>query len=199
MKIFKRIVYSLLGLLIAGTVALVGVILYAEYSGKRFSPDSGMAKADELDEESRLAYDENGNLIELPGLQPSEETGGDSVTAESSPETAPQAPDAEMTAEPEAVPEDSAAPVIASAYASSGAEAEAQLPYVMDLGSALFHTPDCPYAANIASDKRSDMTTTSAKIMNAGYQPCTNCHPDTAAAAAPAGGDTVTVTNELGH
>ena len=71
MKTFKRIIFTLLGLLIAGTVALVGIILYAEYSGNRFAPDSvpAQAEADLFEEESRLAYDDNGNLIELPKAQ----------------------------------------------------------------------------------------------------------------------------------
>ena len=37
MKILKRIIYTLLGLILTGAVAMVGVILYAEYSGDRFS------------------------------------------------------------------------------------------------------------------------------------------------------------------
>ena len=193
MRIFKRIVYTLLGLLIAGTVALVGIILYAEYSGKRFTPDSvqALAQLDSPEEESRLVYDENDNLIELPKIQESDENSDSSDRSETD-----SSADESDTAPAEAATDgtDSAA---APAADTNTAGADAERPYVMDLGSALFHTPDCPYAANIAADKRSEMTTTSAKIMNAGYLPCTNCHPDTAASADAS--SSVAISNELGY
>lgn len=199
MKIFKRIVYTLLGLLIAGTVALVGIILYAEYSGKRFTPDSAqtLAQLDSPEDESRLVYDENDNLIELPKIQESEEE-SDSADRSGTDSSEPSANEPETaSSEDTADHTDSAAAPVTDA-ATAGADTER--PYVMDLGSALFHTPDCPYAANIAADKRSEMTTTSAKIMNAGYLPCTNCHPDTAGADASAdASSSVAVSNELSY
>lgn len=217
MKTLKRIIFALLGLLIAGTVALVGIILYAEYSGNRFTPDSvpAQAEADLYEEESRLAYDDNGNLIELPTAQAPEEAadtpaegsaaGAESeavsdMPADNTAQTANAAADNASQAAAQA-PE-TPAPDANSAYAASGAGSEPELPYVMDLGTALFHTPGCPNAANIDADKRSEMTTTSIKIINAGYKPCPNCHPDTAAAssaAADAGSATVTVSNELNY
>lgn len=67
MKILKRIFYTIFGLLLATTLALIGVILYAEFTGHRFSMDNHAAGKNSQDTESRLAYDENGNLAELPG------------------------------------------------------------------------------------------------------------------------------------
>ncbi len=209
MKTFKRIIFALLGLLIAGTVALVGIILYAEYSGNRFAPNSvpAQAEADLFEEESRLAYDDNGNLIELPKAQAPEETddtsAGSSAAGQES-EPAPEMPAdtaAENAGQPAVPAEETPMPDANSAYAASGADSPPEFPYVMDLGTALFHTPDCPDAANIEADKRSEMTTASIKIINAGYQPCPNCHPDTSAASAPAdaGSATVTVSNELNN
>lgn len=202
MKILKRIVYTLLGLLIAGTVALVGIILYAEYSGKRFTPDSvqALAQLDAPEDESRLVYDENNNLIELPKMQESEETASESEASGSSGSSSADADEAAASETAGAPAEDTAVPSDAAPATDSAAGADTELPYVMDLGSALFHTPDCPYAANIAADKRSEMTTTSAKIMNAGYTPCTNCHPDTAAAGASAEpSSSAEISNELSY
>lgn len=223
MRILKRIIYTLLGLLIAGTVALVGIILYAEYSGNRFTPDSipALAKLESTEDESRLAYDENGNLLELPEDQNDGESSG--ASAQNGDNASPDGTESTDTAQGNSdsggadgtstansapagtdsgtgapsgsgsstdTPSDSAtgsdtpsgtgtaAGSTGTASASSGSDAKRS--YVMDLGSGIFHTADCPYAANIAEDKRSEMTTTGSKIMDAGYQPCTNCHPDTA-------------------
>lgn len=226
MKIFKRIIYTLLGIILAGTAVLVGVILYAEYSGNHFTKDSipALAQTGFSEEESRLAYDENGNLLELPQSQPADTSSTDSGQANAAGTTADNAgasagisadgtepsmgTSADNTA---AAPADTSGspqttagatadtasnpavdevaawnPAAASSYSPSDTGGEPEIAYVMDLGSALFHTPDCPYAANIAEEKRSEMTTTSAKIMNAGYNPCPHCHPDQVAAAATA-------------
>ncbi len=211
MRILKRIIYTLLGLLIAGTVALVGVILYAEYSGNRFTPDSipALAKLESTEDESRLAYDENGNLLELP----KDQNGGESsdASAQNGDNASPGGTENTDTAQDNSgsggadaasATDSAAAGTDGGTAASSGTDtpsgtntssgtgstgtasassgSDAKRPYVMDLGSGIFHTADCPYAANIADDKRSEMTTTSSKVMDAGYQPCTNCHPDTA-------------------
>ncbi len=210
MRILKRIIYTLLGLLIAGTVALVGIILYAEYSGNRFTPDSipALAKLESTEDESRLAYDENGNLLELPKDQNGGESSGasaqngdnassggtentdtaqdnsasggtDATATDSAPAGADGGTDASSgTGSSTDTPSGTGTDSAGTASASSGSDAKRS--YVMDLGSGIFHTADCPYAANIAEDKRSEMTTTGSKIMDAGYQPCTNCHPDTA-------------------
>lgn len=171
MKIIKRIIYTILGLLLTCAVALVGVILYAEYSGSRFTKETiaALVEPDFSDGESRLVYDENGNIAELPvsvtatepeDLSPSEtftETGSDTLATDTSDA------DAVDTAD--------------DAAAMTTATDSSEQPYVMDLDSALFHTTDCPYAANIATDNRSEMTTTREKIINAGYNACTNCNP----------------------
>ncbi len=230
MKILKRIIYTLLGLLLAGTATLVGIILYAEYTGKHFTPDSMPALAQSFsDDESRLAYDENGNIMELPQTQPAADTGAvdssdaskddtagsqaaSGTTSAETPSAAGSAPNSDAAANSGATADiatdsgltasetfnpgtatdtagsgsDVAAwnPAAKSSYSPSDTGGEPEIAYVMDLGSALFHTPDCAYAANIAQDKRSEMTTTSTKIMNAGYNACPHCHPDQVAAAA---------------
>ena len=53
----------------ATTLALIGVILYAEFTGHRFSMDKHTSLGDSSDEESRLAYDENGNLADFTKLE----------------------------------------------------------------------------------------------------------------------------------
>lgn len=170
MKILKRIMYTLLGLVLTGAVVMVIVILYAEYSGRRFSTKTAPALAQSYlsDEESRLVYDENGNIAELPS--------GAYVSAlNGSADGASSLSDAAKTLGTTLSSEYSAQE--ASDEAASSAVGGAELPYVMDLGSAIFHTEDCPYAANIASGNRSSMTTSREKIINAGYTPCANCNP----------------------
>lgn len=86
MKIVKKIFYTIFGLLMATTLALIGVILYAEFTGHRFSMDKHTSLGDSSDEESRLAYDENGNLAELPGSAdvPSEQAAAGQIPPDSS-------------------------------------------------------------------------------------------------------------------
>ncbi len=175
MKILKRIFYIILGLLLAGAISMVGVILYAEYSGRRFhlGKEAEIADSGLPDEGSRLAYDENGNLAELPGSpQPQpvsaeeESPAPNSQEAEPAPENVGDESGTDVSAE---------APVASESGLPAGSENE-QL-YIMDMGSALFHTQDCPYVADIAPDQRAERSTTSSKIINAGYEPCTNCNP----------------------
>lgn len=177
MKILKRIIYTLLGLILTGAVAMVGVILYAEYSGDRFSPESveTLADADFSDGESRLVLDENGNIAELPG---------DSAGANAGSQTNPAsltdiATQVLKTSSTDASVSDTATTDTSAADSnlSTSTAGSYELPYVMDLGSALFHTEDCPYAANIVAENRKAMTTTREKIMNAGYAPCSKCNP----------------------
>ncbi len=167
MRILKRIIYTILGLLLAGVVALVGVILYAEYSGSRFTKETiaALADPDFSDGESRLVYDENGNIAELPG----------GITAS----TAEEAGASDTATDTETADNTTTSVHLDSAASNTATDAavNSEQPYVMDLGSALFHTADCPYAANIAADNRSEMTTTREKIINAGYNACTNCNP----------------------
>ena len=177
MKILKRIIYTLLGLLLTGVVALVIVILYAEYTGTRFTEETiaALTDPDFSDGESRLVYDENGNIAELPGVVMD-------TTAESDSSAAAEQTSSDMTdtsaVDTTSGTDSSAASTEVTDTVTTGTAIEtAAQPYVMDLGSALFHTADCPFAANIAAANRSDMTTTRDKIMNAGYQPCTNCNP----------------------
>ena len=72
MKIIKRFFYIIFGILLIGTISLTGIMLYAEYSGRRFHPGSLEEITGNKEEDSRLAYDSEGNIIELPGnSQPS--------------------------------------------------------------------------------------------------------------------------------
>ncbi len=179
MKLLKRIFYILLGLLLVSAISMVGVILYAEYSGRRFhlEKDAQMADAGLPDEESRLAYDENGNLAELPGSPPPQPI----PTQEES--SAQSGTEAETV--PENTSEESGGDVSPGTSAEDSAPPENELPsgneneqlYIMDMGSALFHTKDCPHVADIAPDQRAERTASSSKIINAGYEPCTNCNP----------------------
>lgn len=178
MKILKRIIYTLLGLLLLSAVALIGVILYAEYSGKRFDPSdiTVMADAQLTDSESRLVYDENGNIAELPNG--SAVDGADSAEASNSGidtgETMNPGSDSGDTAGSNP-PADEIADTLSTDTGSSQDDVERA--YVMDKGSNLFHLANCDYVSNIAEENRSEMTTTRAKIMNAGYQPCSHCNP----------------------
>lgn len=163
MKIIKRIIYTLLGLILTGAVALVGIILFAEYSGRHFTADS-VWKAEDgeySEEDSRLVFDENGNIAEFPDSTAESDT----VPAES---TLP----ADNASEENSSPRDDT-----SADAGSSADDSTERRYVMDMGSNLFHTADCPDAQNIKAEDISEMTTTRAKILNAGYQPCKTCNP----------------------
>lgn len=188
MKILKRIIYTLLGLLLLSAVALIGVILYAEYSGKRFDPSdiTVMADAQLTDSDSRLVYDENGNLAELPNGSAvdgadSAESGNPGIdTAESvnpgsdSGEAVNPGSDSGDTAGSNP-PAEEMGDTLSTDTGSSQDDVERA--YVMDKGSNLFHLASCDYVSNIAEENRSEMTTTSAKIMNAGYQPCSHCNP----------------------
>ncbi len=152
MKTFKKIFYTIFGLFIATIVGLVGVILYAEYSGQHFSAKSLKSAEDLLPEDdSRLAYDENGNIAEFPDGTPGEVL-----------------EDGENTQMP---------PVDTTETGSDEIENEIEQVYIMDMGANLFHTKDCSEVENIKDDDRSEMTTTKGKIRNAGYEPCTNCNP----------------------
>ncbi|WP_342756332.1 hypothetical protein [Kineothrix sedimenti] len=169
MKIVKRIIYALLGLVLTGAVVLVGIILFAEYSGRRFTPGSIQTAEGIEDDKSRLVYDENGNVVELP-----DESSDSSVTTGQ--ETADSVPD---------VPSgDASAPSAGEPAVETAAEIETtseedniERNYVMDMGANLFHKADCPYVQDIKPDDLSEMTTSRAKILNAGYQPCTYCNP----------------------
>lgn len=172
MKILKWIIYTILGLLIAGTVALVGIILYAEYSGRRFDPkeDETIAEVDFSDGDSRLVYDENGNLAEMPAGTSEEDTGTGEDISDNTAVDQTNTPDTAGSPAEETAAADTTAP-------ASNADAGLELPYVMDMGSALFHTADCPYAENISSDNRSERTAARERIIDAGYSPCPNCNP----------------------
>lgn len=206
MKILKRIFYTIFGLLMATTLALIGVILYAEYTGHRFSTDNH-AEGKASDGVSRLAYDENGNLAELPGSAsvPSEQATAEQAPQDSSGnETLATAsvstPDASVPVSAETgIPDgslagtdvsstnpgdisgsvDSAAPANSPVgeVSSSNPEDETERLYIMDTGSGLFHMDTCTDAAAISVDRRSERTTARTKILDAGYQPCPNCNP----------------------
>ena len=127
MKTFKKIFYTIFGLFIATIVGLVGVILYAEYSGQHFSAKSLKSAEDLLPEDdSRLAYDENGNIAEFPGGTPGEVL-----------------EDGENTQMP---------PVDTTETGSDEIENEIEQVYIMDMGANLFHTKDCSEVENIKDD-----------------------------------------------
>lgn len=184
MKIFKRIIYTLLSLLLLAAVGMVGVILYAEYSGRRFHPEAqaAMADGDFSDGESRLVYDENGNLAELPGSIPVPTESDEAETATAVPASQTESTETEASSDTQSPTADdtSAADTqteTAPASTLTDTSDSTERAYVMDKNSNLFHTADCPYAANISAEYKAEMTTTREKIMNAGYQPCSNCNP----------------------
>lgn len=194
MKILKRILFTILGLLLVSSVSLVGIILYAEYSGQRFWKDSETETADAgfADTESRLAYDENGNIAELPGtsFSQSEQTVSETQSNPgSSSAPAPDFSDPDMPDESTAGTDvsapasgtdnnntaDTTAVTSSLDEASSGSEGE-QL-YIMDMDSGLFHTGNCTDVPDISQDSRSERTTSRDKILDAGYSPCPHCNP----------------------
>ncbi|NLL77727.1 MAG: hypothetical protein GX235_10870 [Clostridiales bacterium] len=176
MKTVKRIIYTLIGLVLACTILLVCIILFAEYSGKRFTSDSLQVADGIEDDESRLVYDENGNVVEFPD-----------GTSDSASGTVQEAPDAagnvQVPAEESVQASDTDAtapsPEIQESQedADISADDNIERTYVMDMGTNIFHTADCPYVQDIKEDDRSERSTSRAKILNAGYQPCTNCNP----------------------
>lgn len=175
MKLMKRIIYTLLGLMLASAVVLVGVILFAEYSGRRFSPGSIQKMAGLDPEDSRLVYDEDGNVGELPNT--SSESTAPSFESEvsSSSDTSDGMNGLPSDGESN---EGSQDPTPLSGETSEpNADDNIERVYIMDMDSNIFHTKDCPYAENLAEGDRSEMTTTRAQVLNAGYAPCTNCNP----------------------
>lgn len=198
MKALKRIIYTILGLLLVSAVSLVGVILYAEYSGRRFQAGSAgeTANIGSLDGESRLAYDENGNLAELPGTSmPQSNETASTTKSGSTPESAVSdisdagSPNADIsdtsssgTDVSSAGSSDTGNPTASIGTTASAEEApsagdETERLYIMDMNSGLFHTENCSDASSIAQDQRSERSTTREKVMNAGYEPCPSCNP----------------------
>ncbi|TCL60103.1 hypothetical protein EDD76_103296 [Kineothrix alysoides] len=171
MKIVKKIIYALLALVLTGAVVLVGIILFAEYSGRRFTPGSTHVAEGIEDDKSRLVYDENGNVVELP----SESSDSLATTGQ---ETAAPAQDI-PSGDASAPSEDASVTVqeVAAGAETTSEEDNIERVYVMDMGANLFHTADCPYVQEIKPEDLSEMTTSRAKILNAGYQPCTSCNP----------------------
>lgn len=193
MKIIKRFFYLIFGILLIGAISLTGIMLYAEYSGRRFHPGSLEEITGEKEEDSRLAYDEEGNIIELPGNSQPASSEGESEPAnpiESS--NLPETP-AENTmgtdvsnvgdmpasepAEPSGTDSSESAPAETAPAAEPTSDPNVEQLYIMDLDTALFHTADCSDAAEIPVDKRSERTTLRNKILDAGYQPCAHCNP----------------------
>lgn len=159
MKMMKRIIYTLLGLLLTGVVVLVGIILFAEYSGKRFHPDSD-EKVSELsftDEDSRLVYDENGNIAELPAGALSGDTADNT-------DAAPNTEDV------------SAVPSTGTPPEEPAGNASGEL-FIMDTGNAVYHKESCPENISIAEENKRTMTGSSEDVQNRGYTPCPTCNP----------------------
>jgi hypothetical protein len=168
MKIVKRIIYALLGLVLTGAVVLVGIILFAEYSGRRFTPGSTQVAEGIEDDKSRLIYDEDGNVVELP----SESSDSPAAT-----EQEPSAPVQDIPSGDASAPSADPVQETAAETETTSEEDNIERVYVMDMGANLFHTADCPYVQDIKPEDLSEMTTSRAKILNAGYQPCTYCNP----------------------
>lgn len=152
MKMMKRIIYTLLGLLLTGVVVLVGIILFAEYSGKRFTPgfNKKISELSFADDDSRLVYDENGNIAELPAGAPEGETADNADT----------------------VPNTDAGSAAPNADASASGEL-----FIMDIGTAVFHKESCPENISIAEENKRTMTGSSDDVRSRGYNPCSVCNP----------------------
>lgn len=182
MKTLKRIIYSLLGLLLTSVVVLAGFILYAEYSGRSFSPipDDLWAKSGGSANDSRLTYDEHGNLAELPKGMSAAASDAEGGTESSRPAASSDTPaplsDGTSTDTAVVPAGESIAPMPAPSD-NGTASSELEFHYIMDMGSNLFHYETCDYAANIADENYSAKTTTRDKIINAGYEACPNCNP----------------------
>lgn len=167
-RTLKRIVYSLLGILLTFVVVLVGFILYSEFSGNKLSPLSveSLVQGRNGREQSRLAYDEDGNFIEFPD-------GGAEHLSYAEEGTTPA-----DTAE--AVSQDAASitsPVEIPVAASSDASSDLEYHFVMDLGSNLFHYETCDYVANISDANYSAKTATREQVVTAGFEACSHCRP----------------------
>lgn len=155
MKIIKRIIYTLLGLLLTSVVVLVGVILIAEYSGNRFLADSRQTASEVVftDDDSRLVYDENGNIAELPAGAPTEENSSEAASDTGSGGTAP-----------------------ASFEATDSGNTSDEL-FIMDKSTAVFHKESCPDNISISEENKTSMTGSREDVMGRGYTPCTTCNP----------------------
>lgn len=170
-RTLKKIVYSLLGILLTLVVVLVGFILYVEFSGNKLSPLSveSLVQGGNSREKSRLTYDEDGNFIEFPeggsGSLSYAEEGTAPVEAADTAESVPQ--DASSLSSPVEIP------VAASSDASSGLEYH----FIMDLGSNLFHYETCDYVANISDANYSAKTATREQVVTAGFEACSHCRP----------------------
>lgn len=161
MKLFKKIIYTLLALLLATTVALVGIILFAEYRGKRFEPKASTSDVVYPDDESRLAYDENGNLEELPTPIASEEITDETENNSSS--------------EGNVTPAETSSPNEDTTTSDESAGEEHT--YILNKESSIFHYETCPDVQNISEENRSSMTSTRDIVIGRGYEPCGNCNP----------------------
>lgn len=198
MKIIKRFFYIIFGILLIGTISLTGIMLYAEYSGRRFHPGSLEEITGNKEEDSRLAYDSEGNIIELPGnSQPSspetEAVPSSGMDTSVLPETSvadTMGTDVSNVGETAAPASDPGESPNSESSGTEPAEAPAEAPaaqpasdpdteqlYIMDLGTGLFHIADCSDAAEIPVDKRSERTALRNKILDAGYQSCPHCNP----------------------
>ena len=164
MKIIKRFFYIIFGILLVGTISLTGIMLYAEYSGRRFHPGSLEEITGNKEEDSRLAYDSEGNIIELPGnSQPSspeaEAVPSSGMDTSVLPETSvadtmgTDVSNVGKTAVPLSDPgespnsessgtEPAEAPAEAPA-AQPASDPDTEQLYIMDLGTGLFHIADC--------------------------------------------------------
>lgn len=174
MKLVKRIIYSLLGLLMVLTVGMVGLILYAEYSGKPFSfkSTSALEQTAYAEDESRLVAEENGEPA------PAQET--DTAPTDAAPvdeEIPAPAAEANPASETAPIQADTAQASPADASPADASSTDATATYALNTESSIFHKMDCPLVADISSDNYTTMTGLKENVVARGYDPCGSCNP----------------------
>lgn len=182
MKTVKKIAYTLLGILLVSVIALVGTILYAEYSGKPFlsRQDSSASETDSLNNPSRLMYDEDGNIAELPGISSNASSDTAADTGDVTSDTDEAAPEPADTSAASAAADTSVAadtPAADTDQTDPSAGDGTTHTYIMNKESAIFHYDTCPDVQNISEENKLSMTGTREDVMGRGYEPCKNCNP----------------------
>lgn len=185
MKIFKRIVYSLLGLILTLTLAMVGIILYSEYTGKRFfiNGSAGDQYAAAIsEEESRLVSEENGSGegdAAAEAVPPAEETPAADAPAAGTDAATPVPADTQTQPQADPAPAPEAPAAETPPVAPTGPSADAGTPkvYVLNKESSLFHYSDCELVSQISQENYSTMTGVRDDVTGRGYEPCTVCNP----------------------
>ncbi len=71
--------------------------------------------------------------------------------------------------------------------------ASGEITYVLNTNSKKFHLPECESVSLMSRQNRRDTTMSYDEVIEAGYVPCKNCHPDQAAPRASTGTSSTTV------